>query len=165
MTQHRKLSLVGSLIAALLMAAGCASNSVEKLSKKTETGLYIRAPGVIAAQNFVLVDAAGRPLAELSSAPHGGAGLVLLDQAGKARAALITTPTGEPGLKLYDANGVVRSAAMVSSDNSAGIALYDATGKSRAALTEAPSGEATLVFFDASGRQSEIVPDLSRASR
>src|SRR5947207_15500694 len=142
--QLLNLSGLATVVAGLLLTTGCASNSVEKLSKKTETGLYIRAPGVIAAQNFVLVDAAGRPLAELSSAPQGGAGLVLLDQAGKARAALITTPAGEPGLKLYDASGAVRAAAMVSSDNSTGIALYDATGKSRAALTEAPLGQATL---------------------
>jgi hypothetical protein len=148
-----------------LVAAGCASNSIRQLAKKSETGMYIRAPGVIAAQNFVLVDAAGRPVAELSSAPSGGAGLVLLDQAGKARAALITTQTGDPGLKLYDANGVVRTAVVVSSDNTSGVALYDPSGHSRAALIELPSGETSLTLFDATGHQIQVLPDWRRASR
>ena len=144
-----------------LVAAGCDRT----MAQQSEAGLYIRAPGTVAAQNFVLVDSAGRPLAELSSAPQGGAGLVLLDRNGKARAALVTTPAGEPGLKLYDANGAVRTAAVVSNDNSAGIALYDTRGKSRAALTETPAGETTLVIYDATGRLVAAVPDTSRASR
>jgi hypothetical protein len=156
--------LVGSVILLSLVAAGCASNASGTLARQSETGLYIRAPGVIAAQNFILVNSAGRPLAELSSAPQGGAGLVLLDPNAKARAALITTPTGEPGLKFYDAKGTVRAAAVVRNDSSAGIALYDANGRSRAALTETPAGEASLVLYDSTGRQIAVVPDTSQAS-
>ncbi len=41
-------------------------------------------PDTVEARKFVLVDAAGNPLAELGAA-HGGSGLVLLDSAGKPR--------------------------------------------------------------------------------
>ena len=163
---RRRLALSAGITLALpLLAIGCSSNSVQQLAKKSETGMYIRAPGVIAAQNFVLVDASGRPVAELTSAPSGGAGLVLLDQAAKPRAALITTRNGEPGLKLYDSNGIVRAAVVVSSNNSAGIALYDPSGHSRAALVESPTGEARLTMIDSAGRIIEVVPDSRRASR
>jgi hypothetical protein len=163
---RRRLALSARIAFALpLLAIGCSSNSVQQLAKKSETGMYIRAPGVIAAQNFVLVDASGRPVAELSSVPSGGAGLVLLDQTAKPRAALITTQTGEPGLKLYDANGVVRAAVVVSSDNTAGVALYDPSGHSRAALVESPAGEARLTIIDAAGRAIEVIPDSRNASR
>jgi len=145
-----------------LAVGGCASNG--GLARQSETGLFIRAPDV-AAQSFVLVDSKGRPLAELGSAPQGGAGLVLLDLSGKARAALITTPAGEPGLKLYDSAGIVRTAAVVSNDNSAGVALYDTAGRSRAALTENPAGDAVLVLYDSTGRRTATLPEVSRASR
>jgi len=159
---------LGTLIVAatlLMLATGCSSKNTQGIERKSATGLYLRAPTGIAAQSFILVDSAGRPLAELSSAPQGGAGLVLLDTAGKARAALVTTPSGDPGLKLYDASGTVRSAVAVSSDSTAGIALYDVTGKSRAALTESPEGDCRLMLFDASGRQTESFPESSHASR
>jgi hypothetical protein len=161
------LTTQGSLmiLALLLPLAGCSAKGRQGLAGKSETGLYLRAPSGIAAQSFILVDSSGRPLAELSSAPQGGAGLVLLDLTGKARAALVTTATGEPGLKLYDATGSVRTAAVVSSDNTAGIALYDTAGRSRAALTETPSGDCHLMLFDATGRQIEVLPESSRASR
>jgi hypothetical protein len=146
-----------------LAVAGCASNG--GLARQSETGLFIRAPGVVAAQSFVLVDSKGRPLAELGSAPQGGAGLVLLDLSGKARAALIITPDGEPGLKLYDSAGIVRTATVVSNDNSAGVALYDTAGRSRAALTENPTGDAVLVLYDSTGRRTAMLPAVSQPSR
>lgn len=150
-------------LAFLLLAAapgfsGCAAGARQQLAQRSQTGLFIRSPSVIAAQSFVLVDASGKPVAELSSAPQGGSGLVLLDRNNKARAALVVTATGDPGLKLYDANGKVRTAIVISSDDKAGIALYDAGGHSRAALMESGAGESDLVVFDAAGRQIARFP-------
>jgi hypothetical protein len=150
-------SVLAITLLAALGAAGCSSTGGQ-LSQRSETGLFIRSPSVIAAQSFVLVDAHGRPVAELSSAPQGGSGLVLLDSNNKARAALVVTPTGDPGLKLYDATGKVRTAVVISSDDRAGIALYDDSGHSRAALMESGNGESNLVIFGASGSQVARFP-------
>jgi len=145
----------GILAAMLLALGGCA---VDQLKQQSEGGVYVRAPTLVAAQNFVLVNAAGRPVAELSAEPKGGAGLVLIDQAGKARAAMIITQRGDPELKLYDANGKVRASMVVSADSRPGIALYDSHEVARAALIESSKGETNLLLLDASGKTTAALP-------
>jgi hypothetical protein len=159
-----RIGFLGLVFAATLVCVGC-YGSIDQLMKQSEGGVYIRAPSLVAAQNFLLVNSAGKPLAELSAAQGGGAGLVLIDDAGKARAALVITKGGAPGLKLYDSNGKVRASVVVSADNRPGIALYDSNEVARAALVESPKGESSLVLLDASGKQTATVPATVGHSR
>jgi hypothetical protein len=152
-----RIGFLGLLSATTLGSVGC-YGSIDQLKKQSEGGAYIRAPSLVAAQNFLLVNSAGKPLAELSAAQGGGAGLVLIDDAGKARAALVITKGGAPGLKLYDSNGKVRASVVVSADNRPGIALYDSSEVARAALIESPKGESSLVLLDAAGKQTATLP-------
>jgi hypothetical protein len=137
---------------------GCAA--AHQFTEQSRNAAYARAPAMVMAQNFVLVDATGKPLVELSAAPDG-AGLLVLDQSGKPRAAVIVTKTGEPGIKLYDTHGAVRAAMVVSSDDQAGLALYDPKGNARAALVSKQTGESSLVLLDESGKQVASLPPPS----
>jgi hypothetical protein len=138
-----------------LETAGCAT--AHQLTEQSRNAAYARAPEMVMAQNFVLVDSDGRPLVQLSAAADG-AGLVVLDQRGKPRAAMIVTKSGEPVIKLYDNNGAVRAAIVVSADDQAGLALYDPKGHARAALVSKASGESSLVLLDESGKQLASLP-------
>ena len=159
-----RIVFLGLLAAMALESVGC-YGSIDQLKKQSEGGAYVRAPSLVAAQNFLLVNSAGKPLAELSAAQGGGAGLVLIDDAGKARAALIITKGGAPGLKLYDSNGKVRASVVVSADNRPGIALYDSKEVARAALVESPKGDSSLVLLDASGKRTATVPSTASQPR
>lgn len=149
------LGLVLVVAGPFLEIAGCAA--AHRLTEDSRNAAYARAPAMVMAQNFVLVDAQGRPLVQLSAASDG-AGLVVLDQRGKPRAAVIVTKTGEPGIKLYDTNGAVRAAIEVSTDDQAGLALYDPKGHARAALVSKATGESSLVLLDETGKQVASLP-------
>lgn len=138
------------LLAIVALTQGCSAAAWQNFEAPS-------AQQTIEARKLVLIDANGKPTAELGAAQEGS-GLVLMDSAGKPRAALIVTPTGEPGLKLYDRAGVVRAALLVDNDGRAGLALYDAGNRNRAALATNPGGSSALMLFDRDGRLVEILP-------
>lgn len=106
----------------LIAAAGLAGPSIVGAAK---------APGVIQAKSFAVVDDNGAVRAALA-AKGDGAGLAIYDKAGKTRASLGTTGDGIV-LVLCDKAGKER-AALVTGGDSTGLVLYDETGKRRAGL-------------------------------
>lgn len=64
---------------------------------------------VVEAEQFVLLDPAGKPRGMLSVSPDGSAGLALVDKDGKPRAELGVEADGRPGLVLKDPDGNQRA--------------------------------------------------------
>ncbi len=138
------------LVAMMTLTQGCTASAWQNFATPP-------AQQTVEARKFVLIDANGKPLAELG-ATREGSGLVLMDSTGKPRAALVVTGAGQPGLKLYDRSGVVRAALIVADDGHAGLALYDTASRNRAALATNPDGASALMLFDRDGRLVGVLP-------
>ncbi len=109
-------------------------------------------PGVVRAQRFELVDAAGKLRAGLEVRGAGSAGLVLYDARGTGRAWLLVADDGTPSLDLRDAAGKLRAGLEVyGDDGSAGLTLTDAVGTGRAWLAVGADGAPVLKLLGATG--------------
>ncbi len=114
-----------------------------------------------------LLDARGRPLATLSSAPNGSSslsfndprrplqfgtvsldGLILSDLRGRGRIQL-----SSDGLSLWDTGRRMRILLALHADESVGLTLFDPAGNLRTALDVDDDGNPGLTFFDGAGRR------------
>ena len=110
------------------------------------------APKVIAAQEFRLVDGAGKTRASLSAQDDGSTGMVFFDREGKRRAVLRLRADGTPALSLHDADGKNRAALDTLADGSVSLALTNKTGKGGSALVVLPNDSSAAIIKDKDGK-------------
>ncbi len=175
---------VGSLVALVLLGAGVQHATsqptalrVRSLEVVDEQGLarivlsVDRVPGESEVRPGVsgvwLLDASGRRLATLGSAPNGFSslsfsdparplqfgtvsldGLILSDLRGRGRIQL-----SSDGLSLWDTGRRMRILLALHADESVGLTLFDPAGNLRTALDVDDDGSAGLAFFDGAGRR------------
>jgi hypothetical protein len=127
-------------------------------------------PGKLVASELILVDAAGKPRAELRvdatgtvalglldtnqrrrvelSAKTSGSGLILVDEGGRKRAEI--NATNDAGVLLFDPAGRTRAGIQVDSLGQPAVAIYSEAGKAVGALMTYSTGTG-LVLYDESG--------------
>lgn len=93
-----------------------------------------RAPEVIRAQRFELVDAEGRLRGVVGSTVDASVAVALYDEKGRGRAGLALFPDGSPGLVLFDEKGKPRATLALLPDSGPGLVLLDEKGEALAAL-------------------------------
>jgi len=131
-TSHSLFAVAGGL--ALAFFAGAHSQDV---------------PDVLRARKLELVDAEGRPRAELGIDADGSAGLFVRDAEGRVRAAVIHDDS-QSALYLFDAEDAIRVGAAQYAHGGGGFALHgeEAAG---ATVLYMQDFEGSLTFYDKEG--------------
>lgn len=99
---------------------------------------------VVAAERFLIRDAAGRDLGVLGVDPRGNVGLALADTGGETRVALGVNSDGTSGLVLSDGQGDKRAAVSTQANGKSGLTLYDAKGRPGAGIALDQKGAARI---------------------
>jgi hypothetical protein len=116
------------------------------------------APKVVTAQQFKVVNDAGKTLAAFGVTEKGTAALNLFDDGGKLRLTIGLLDKYAPVLAEYDENGKMRLAMSLSSkDGSPLVAQYDAEEKMRAGLAMGADGTVGLGLSGADGKARSAV--------
>jgi hypothetical protein len=112
---------------------------------------------VIRAEQFELVDKAGRVRAALYVNENAEAALAFNDQEGKVRAQLGLGPTGHPSLTLLGEDTQPFIFLGFTESGGVRVALESREGKKRATLELSPSGWPALFLYDTSGEPRAVL--------
>lgn len=115
----------------------------------------------ISAQQFLLVDRAGKRRAEISLA-GGAARLLLFDQQKRVRLNLTVQGTGQPTMVFYDGSSRPRSMFSTKTDGSQAWVLFDHQQKARATMAMRKDGSPLLFFTNKQGKVTTILPKPGR---
>lgn len=112
---------------------------------------------VVEAEQFVLLDRAGKPRAVLTQGSDGNIGLRFTDPAGRVRIALAMEADGRPGMELSDASGARRVWLFVGDDGSPHITLLDAAERKQAFLGLGPDGTVGLILASPPSKANAVL--------
>jgi len=116
-----------------------------------------RAPKIVTAQQFRVVDAAGKVVAILGLSEKD-TGLHLFDDSGAMRASIRLAPHSAPAFTQYDEKGKVRLALCLGEkDGTPRLYHHDQDEKIRMALVQTPDGGFGLSMYDAAGKTRSVV--------
>ncbi|HEX4209003.1 MAG TPA: hypothetical protein VHY56_01320 [Candidatus Binataceae bacterium] len=116
------------------------------------------APKRIAAQEIVLVDAAGGERAVLHLNDNAQPVFEMMDHAGKARVGIGFVGQDEVALRMADRKGTLRIALNVSPDEVPALRLFDSQARPRTLLGVDTDGDAALDFYESSGKLLRELP-------
>jgi len=118
----------------------------------------------IEAERFVLVDKAGRRIAELAPAKDGLPALVFMDEQGRDRIRLALRSADSPVLSFHGPHGQV-AASLALAEGSPLLTIHDRQGRRRAVFTTSEDGAPSLSLFDAEGKARAVLGSVSIESR
>jgi hypothetical protein len=105
-------------------------------------------PGIVEAEQFVLVDRDGNPLGRWTVREDGTPGLALFDTNGRLRLSLDLGADGTSGVNVYDADGGPRRAALaVRPDGTPGLGLFNEQGHPRASVDLGADGSTGVNLY------------------
>jgi hypothetical protein len=113
---------------------------------------------IVTANEFVLIDAAGKPRARISVSKKGQASLAMYGPGGHLRARMLVGPHGSPRIQLYSSGKKLLLALNVSSDDVPTVRLMDKREVPRAILGVDTDGEPGLNFYSNDGRLMRQLP-------
>ncbi|MBF6560611.1 MAG: hypothetical protein IVW56_09990 [Candidatus Binataceae bacterium] len=116
------------------------------------------APKTIAAQEIVLVDAAGKRHAALSLNGDAQPVFQMFDHGGKTRIEIGFGKDGDIGLALSDDRGKTRIALGISNEGVPALKLFDGANQPRALLGVDSQGESALDFYESGGKLLRELP-------
>ncbi len=114
-------------------------------------------PKVVSAEQFLLVDGAGKRRAEISLA-GGAARLLLFDKRKRVRLNLTVQGNGQPTMILYDEDKRPRSMFSTKADGSQAWVLFDDKQQARATMAMRKDGSPLLFFADKKGKIVKMLP-------
>jgi hypothetical protein len=112
----------------------------------------------VAAQQFILVDARGKPHASLHLNDDGLPVIQMYDLAGKTRIGIGFAKDGTVGLDLADRKGTDRILLSVSDDGIPALRLYDDAARPRMLLGVDSDGNSALDFYEHDGKLLRELP-------
>lgn len=113
---------------------------------------------IVAASEFVLLDAAGKPRARISVNDDGQAGFAMYDSENHPRAQIVVDNYGAPSVRLYDTSNKLRLSLEISTDGIPTVRLMDASNRARAVFGVDAEGEAGFNFYAQDGRVLRELP-------
>ena len=116
------------------------------------------APKTIAAQEIVLVDAAGKRHAALSLNSDAQPVFQMFDHGGKTRIEIGFGKAGDTGLALSDDQGKTRIALGISNEGVPALKLFDGANQPRALLGVDSQGDSALDFYESGGKLLRELP-------
>jgi hypothetical protein len=114
-------------------------------------------PTTVSAQQFLLVDGAGKRRAEMSLA-GGAARLLLFDKAKRVRLNLTVQASGQPTMIFYDNAKRPRSMFSTKADGSQAWVLFDDKQRARATMAMRKDGSPLLFFTNSKGKIVKMLP-------
>jgi hypothetical protein len=115
-------------------------------------------PKKIAAQEIVLVDAAGGERAILHLNDDAQPVFEMMDHAGKPRVAIGFVGSDQTAFRMADRNGALRIALSINEDQMPALRLYDSQSRARTLLGVDSDGEPALDFYESSGKLLRELP-------
>lgn len=114
-------------------------------------------PKIVSAEQFLLVDSAGKRRAEISLA-NGAARLLLFDQSKRVRLNLTVQGNGQPTMIFYDGAKRPRSMFSTKPDGSQAWVLFDDKQRARATMAMRKDGSPLLFFTNKKGKVLKMLP-------
>lgn len=115
------------------------------------------APKIVSAEQFLLVDGAGKRRAEISLA-GGAARLLLFDKSKRVRLNLTVQGNGQPTMIFYDSAKRPRSMFSTKADGSQAWVLFDGKQRARATMAMRKDGSPLLFFTNKKGKITKMLP-------
>ena len=145
------LGCLGGLLAGSLRSA---------LDSRAEAAPPPPPPKQVSAEQFVLVDASGKTLAQLAKSGDGTPCLFLFDKEGKARLQAGVYADGQPFFGLFDNKNNAVGLFRVAGTQGSPVLVLKAGGRDRMIVglgMSDPAQEPFIEYFDAKGEKRELI--------
>jgi hypothetical protein len=164
---NKTLWLYGVLVFAGGLIGGALTNGIYRSRNVIATPVSNNSSGksdtsaprrVVAASEFVLLDADGKPRAKIHVNDDGQAGFAMYDRENHPRAQIVVDSYGAPSVRLYDTTDKLRLSLEISTDGVPTVRLLDTSNRPRAVIGVDGQGEAGLNFYAQDGRVLRELP-------